>query len=538
MIVDDGLEGSDREDDGDDKNTAAVGEAISDGATIENFLREFPGGGHQFAIKRIEPKSILVGGQTKKLNGHIETLHHPPTLDEIKESWGGGVYDIRVMGPRPGSKGPRYLTSRRIEIAGDPKWRDEISVAASAPAAAATSAPALVEKVLDATIDDKRRAEDRFERAVSSGNPDAALLRTTLETIERSQTAQLETLRQQLERRDRELAELRQNRSPFEHPEVLKALLGRGADDSTRMAEGHRRDLEAERERREREQRDFGAERERHERELRAERERHQRDLELERRDRDNAVQTIERLHKSEIENLKTAHAQLVASKDEHITRLQEEMRTARQNEKPHDTLSDLQRMSQVVDAVKNIVPGLGAGDSGDDEEPASIWHALLQKAPALLETFGDAQAKKAAAEEAMRTAVLHRLAARQALVPRIVSPVPMAPIRPMPAAAIPAATTAPTKPAVAPPPPSPMGLSDGLAYLTQAFANHQPAAEVARAAVALFGRAAVAPLVQADVDGIVKQVETLDRDSILASPGGRRYLRELVGALREQLKS
>jgi len=80
--------------------------------------------------------------------------------------------------------------------------------------------------------------------------------------------------------------------------------------------------------------------------------------------------------------------------------------------------------------------------------------------------------------------------------------------------------------------------ITDGLGYLTQAFENQQPVADVARSALALFGRSAVAPLVDAGVDGAVKQIEAFDPNSVLGSPGGRRYLRELIGALREQLKS
>jgi hypothetical protein len=195
-------------------------------------------------------KSLVVRGKVQQIRGHLETLMQPPTLDQIRDAYGGGQYQIRVSGPRPGSKGIKFITTARVQIAGDPK---PIELDATTDSDDRSASPALVARVLDATLDDKRRADARFERATHSASPDNSLLKTTLETIERSRTSQVETLQQQIERRDRELAELRQQRSPLEHPDVLKALFTRGNDDNARIAEVARHELENERERNQRE---------------------------------------------------------------------------------------------------------------------------------------------------------------------------------------------------------------------------------------------------------------------------------------------
>ena len=54
-------------------------------------------------------------------------------------------------------------------------------------------------------------------------------------------------------------------------------------------------------------------------------------------------------MHCSEVENLKMAHAQVLTTKDDQIVRLHDELRALREMAKPQDTLSDLQRLGEVV---------------------------------------------------------------------------------------------------------------------------------------------------------------------------------------------
>jgi hypothetical protein len=567
---------------------------------IGEFFAQFPGSGYQYGITRLEPKSLMVRGKTQQIRGHLETLMQPPTLDQIRDAYGGGQYLIRVSGPKPGAKGIKFITTARVQIAGDPK---PIELEATTDGEDRGTSPALVAKVLDATLDEKRRADARFERAIHSAGPDHSLLKTTLDTIERSRTSQVETLQQQIERRDRELAELRQQRSPFEHPEVIKALFTRGNDDGGRIAEAARRELEterernqrelenerqrnqrellaereratrelaaereratrelaSERERRERDQRDFAQERERLERELKAERERQDRDLAQERRERDSVVQSVERTHSSEVENLKMAHAQVLAMKDDHIGRLHDELRVLRETAKPQDTLSDLQRLGQVVNVVKSF------GSNAEEAEPKSTFERVMEYAPAVLDQLmRPAQPQPAAPAPAPRPSAPARAAApapvrpvwAPSMAPQIdprrfapqpvrhvpTRPVQARPIRPPVPSAVPsaplqakAAPQTPAAPSAPTTPPLPLGAwQEGLAYLEKALTSHTPPEEVAKTVRSRLGESAAAALASVGPEVLMAQLETTAPNSDLVSPGGNRFLRKVSEALKE----
>jgi hypothetical protein len=636
--------------------------------SIAEFLSQFSGGGHQFIINRLEPRQIVVRGQPKRIGGHLGTLHSPPALDDLREWWGGGVYEIRVNGRTP--KGPRILACRKVEIAGDPKLPDSDPPPEPAAAVAPPPAesPALVQQILEHTFEDKRRVEERFERERQRvlaerqpATPDPALLQTTLGAIERTQREQLETLRQQLSRRDQEMSELRQHLeaargkgSPLENPEVLRVLFGRSQEDANRTTdqlrqelqlerdrhdrdiqaerERHQRQLEIERERHEREleverrdreqsQREIGAVREqqqrtaemerernqresealreRFQRELDTERERHERELEVERRDREQCerdigavreqqqravelerernqretegqrehhqrelesererreselaaerreheqqLRLIERLHASELENLRTSQVQLLATKDEHVTRLSEDLRTLRTSARPPDALGDLERVGKVVNAVRNFVPGL----SGDAVEESSGWERLLDHARPLIEKVADNLSKPppvhvfpppVAATQARNLVPLRRPPAQilrpqfQRNSPQSATPSPTTGAHESTRAAPAAVESTVTTPMTT--------ITEGLSFLEAAFKGSSPVEEVARTAASRFPKGELRALIQAGPDLLVGEIERRSPDSLLASSGGRRYLRDLLAALEPHVES
>src|SRR5439155_12054522 len=97
---------SDSNDDRQEKDELGDGQLDSeDRESLNEFLAQFSGTGLQYLVKRLEPKSFVVRGQMRKVNGHLETLTAPPSAEEIRDGWGGGVYEVRVMGPKPGQRG-------------------------------------------------------------------------------------------------------------------------------------------------------------------------------------------------------------------------------------------------------------------------------------------------------------------------------------------------------------------------------------------------------------------------------------------------
>lgn len=605
------MSGKANADDRDDN--ASDDEERSEGTdSIADFLSQFNGGAHQFMVTRVEPRQVVVRGQAKRIAGHLATLLSPPTLDDLREQWGGGVYEIRVNSRT--ARGPRFVTCRRVEIAGDPKLPiddtpPEPPSAAAAPTPPAES-PALLQQILEHTFDDKRRVEERFDRERErvlaerqAATPDPAILQTTLGAIERTQREQLETLRQQLARRDQEMSELRQHleaargkASPLENPEVLRVLFGRSQDEANRATDQVRQELQLERDRNDR---DIQAERERHQRQLEIERERHERELEVERRDREHShrevsalreqhqraieleqerhqreseaqreryqreletererreaelvaerreheqqIRLLERLHGSELENLRTSHVQLVATKDEHIGRLSEDIRTLRTAARPPDALSDLERVGKVVHAVRNFVPGLG----GEAPEEASGWERLFDHARPLIERVADNLSKPppvhvfppVVAAAPTRGLVPARHQAARILRPQFQRSAPPRPSAPTPASDM-STSRAETLPAVESPPMAPTPtIAAGLSFLETAFKESRPVDEVARTASSLFPKGELRALMQAGPDLLVGEIERRSPDSLLASSGGRRYLRDLLAAVANHVE-
>jgi len=480
-----------------------------------------------------------------------------PTEEYIRDNWGGGVYEIRVMGAERG-KGMRFKASRKLEVAGDIRFKAE-SVAPAAPPVVTGPAPEpkLVKRILDDAIAEKRRAEERLERErhhlqerQAAPSQDPGIIQTTLATIERTSQAQTELLQRQLERRDQELAEIRKllenqrrERSAFEDPEVLKALFSRGADDGARQVDLYRHELQAERERvsrevqaeRERVMRELEAARERVTREVQAERERATRELEAERREHEKAVALLERLHRAEVESVKTALGQLVATKDETIQRMTEEVRALRAQTQPHDTLADLERMSKVVTAVKTLVPGLGGEAEAEAEEPSTVER--------LARMFFDSMTRAPAAAQpqvAVPQPVMALPQVRRAAVPIV----PMPATRGVPMVRVPEAerVVAPTPERVEAPAERqdevPAALLEGVPFLEAALQNGREPVEVARSAISLFGRGDLQALIQLGPDAIVSAIEARAPESILASAGGRRYLAKLIDAVADEFRS
>lgn len=533
--------------DRDDAVNGTTEQQADDQQSLAEFLSMYDNGSNQFIITRHEPKTALVNGQWKKASGHCETLHHFPTPEYIRENWGGGVYEIRVMGPEKG-KGMRFRASRRLEVVGDPKLKAD-----AVQATTSQHEQTMMNRVLEQQFEEKRRMEDRLERERQQKNVERApsqdpnLVQTTLGAIQQSAKQQAEMLREQLARRDQELVEVRQamesfrrERSALENPEVLKVLFARNNDDGGHQLELLRHELVAERERaarelqmdRERSARELLAERERATRDVDAERERALREIEAERREHESAIALLDRLHRSEVENLRTAHVQLVATKDVQIDRLEKELGAIRSQERPHDTLSDLERMGKVVTAMRSFMPGVAA----DPVEPPPLAERLLEYG---VEKFVDvaSRAQQAAAQATAARPVAWPPPVSATALPRFAAPLPrtaMPPVAPIPAA----------RPIVPPQPPAPVKplltteLLQGLSFVETALQNNHAPIDVARTALSLFSRADLEALCTAGPERLIAEVETANADSVLASPAGRRFVRELIDALGTILAS
>jgi len=79
---------------------------------------DFGSAQHRFAVARLSPEYDTLTG--KRIAGHLETFPYIVTIDEIRQKYGGGKYQLTVMGPRPTGTGVVMKAKRTVDIAGDP----------------------------------------------------------------------------------------------------------------------------------------------------------------------------------------------------------------------------------------------------------------------------------------------------------------------------------------------------------------------------------------------------------------------------------
>jgi hypothetical protein len=439
-------------------------------------------------------------------------------------------------------------------------------------------------RIVDQQKHDLHLAQARHEREIEA---ERERHRREIEQHQREMEAEGERHRREVEQHQRETLLTRERAQ-----EDLDRLIDQQKSELDLERERHQRTLEGERERhrrdleqhereavtnRERQQRDLERQQreaelerernqrdqERHQRELGAAAERHDRDVAAERRDREQQIAVIERLHRSEIETLRNSQAQLIMTKDEHLARLTDELSRLRSTANPPDALSDLRRVGEVVSAVREFVPGLSAEPS----EPASPWDKMLERAGPLMERIADNLTKPPPVH------IVAPPAAPRTPTPSMPSPAP-APSRPLrripgssvpldrhphgrrpaserPAASAPTAAPPPRAPSLEPSPtiptataaPTPAAAAapattvlEGLTYLEDAVRKGKPVADVSRESRTLFPAIFLQQLVSAGPERVLGEIEQRSPDSVLVSPGGKRYLRELIDVFRADL--
>jgi hypothetical protein len=79
--------------------------------------------------------------------------------------------------------------------------------------------------------------------------------------------------------------------------------------------------------------------------------------------------------------------------------------------------------------------------------------------------------------------------------------------------------------------------IAEGLSFLESAFKESHPVEEVARTASSMFPKDELRAVIQAGPDPVIAEIERRSPDSLLASSGGRRYLRDLLAALQPHVE-
>jgi hypothetical protein len=159
-------------------------------------------------LTRVEPSHWA--GQ--RIEGYICKYSHKTNIDEIKQTHGGGTYDIRFFGPRRNGKGNELITSRRIVISGDPiLQKSQITTGQTSVEAQIVKDAMNTQRDVMARMEEKNRQDQQAmmnmmkEFATKGGDQDSLkLIMGMFQTMAEQQRIQLEAIREEA-KRDREL---------------------------------------------------------------------------------------------------------------------------------------------------------------------------------------------------------------------------------------------------------------------------------------------------------------------------------------------
>ena len=317
----------------------------------------------KISVRRREPKEWTDprDGQRKKVDGHLRTYDRPIDEVEIQRVHGGGTIQL-VIQKKEGT-GYKFLTSRTLEIAGDPKFDDVPRAVAPPPPAPVMQQDVTTGKVVDRVLDHMLSQS----RMPPPAPPDISGAISAAVAPYRDALARVE---HQMERREEELRQARAGNP--EETQFRERLLEKFIDqDSARLQ----------------------AVRSQYESEIRILKENH---LQNESRMRDSFQRdkdAIERSHQRELDNFKSANELKISALeqsfqvqktvieaenrrlDRELQELRAEIKELRNKKDPSfkDQLAGIRDMKDLIGDVM--------GDDGDDKEDKSTLVKVLEGA-------------------------------------------------------------------------------------------------------------------------------------------------------------
>lgn len=481
----------------------------------------------QIAVTRKKPekhRGVKCDGQLGKYDELVDDLE-----EKIREEHGGGTYLIQVKVPRENGTGFRFLTSRQIEIPGDPKV-DHLRDAEAAGAATAPSGGGAGDRIITKVVD---RALDIMDRP----SPVAPVAAGTDPAI----VALIGNLQKTIDAKDRQLeamfAEHRRAGTPKEDPfrdKMLDKLLdgenaritALRATHESEMAQARAAMTELEKRLRDQFDRDMKSSEDRHARELAA--------IDRANGTANTALGIANTTQKTVLEGQLKA----VERENEGLRKELAELR-ARKDKSILEQAADLEKLKEALG-----IDGDGKEDEGKIEKvvkilgDSKIAAALLAKLgageekPPELPPPGQPYMLKGRMVVRDGDGVVHALPHRgQGRQRRPAAP----PAQGQPA---PASGTPPTEGAPAAESPkvnvSPIDAAAALQYLEQAFRNGVEADTVAASVRSLVPASVLAAIRDHGVDDFLTKVAKLEGNSPLASQKGRLFARKVGKALLE----
>lgn len=192
-------------------------------------------GPFKITVKRLEPEEFRdpVTGRNVNTAGTLKSYDQEVDEDFIQAKHGGGKYEL-IFKKRGDKGGFQFVTSRRIEIAGDPRLDDvprnlgpTLATIAAAPAAVASEAPSVVTKAMEMM----ERQANHLRESAAPAPVDTAAITKPFEAIIDNMQAQMSAERtahnEQMSQMRAELAAARAYKAP-EDPikeKILNSLI-------------------------------------------------------------------------------------------------------------------------------------------------------------------------------------------------------------------------------------------------------------------------------------------------------------------------
>lgn len=338
-------------------------------------------GAFRVQIYRDQPKTVRVNGRDYDTAGHLESVEEAVDESYLRETWGGGVYNLRVMLRNP--KGSyQYHTHRTVKIAGDPKV-ERLPMNATQPAAAAAPTEGGQGQLVKEVMGIVKHQLDQAQR------PDA--IPPAIQALLDQNREDKRDLLAQMKRRDDELAQLRadmtaaQTRQPPTDPFRDKLLSNMMDGESARVAaiiakhDSEIRTL-----------------RENHEHQIRMLEERHDRAIQRESDGNAREVTALKQSFEREIASINNAHhaATSAANGTASVTkttleaenrRLEREIAELREQTKELRAIKDKPLLEQLKD-IRALKEAVSDGEEGGGDTAQKIVEAI----PAAIAGLGE----------------------------------------------------------------------------------------------------------------------------------------------------
>lgn len=301
------------------------------------------------------------GPNGEQIGGSLETVEERPDEDYIRETWGGGSFQLKIQKPN-GNGNWQYFRARTIKLAGPPKMNGQVLVAGvtgGAPAAVVDAGGDdndLTKTVLSTMQRTMERAQDEAASSRGGGGFDVAALQALQAPI----IAQLEAAQ-------REAGELRRM--------IMDATSKEAPTDPFRdklmekMVDGESVRLESLRAR--------------YDSEIRQLKDNHTDEIKRMREYARDDLKQSDRRHERELDNMKATHEGLLRANDvsystrtdglsSNQSRLERELTEARAElvtlrAKKNQTISE---KAEEILKVKDALTGLSPGGGDDSEKP------------------------------------------------------------------------------------------------------------------------------------------------------------------------